>query len=257
MAGKRMFSKQVIDSDIFLDMPMSTQCLYFHLCMRADDDGFIDNPKKISRFIGASEDDLKLLLAKNFAIGFENGVIVIKHWRLHNTLKNDRYKPTIYQEEYKCLGINESKIYETNVNGTSLEPVWNQNGNADKNRLDKNRLDKNSKEEYIEVDKRPARTPKHKYGEYGHVLLKDDELEKLNSEYGEEETKEAIKYLDEYIEMKGTKYKSHYLALRKWVYEAVKERKPKKMTDEEFLRWAEEEDKKLELERNKSDLNED
>lgn len=249
MADKRMFSKKVIDSDIFLDMPMSTQCLYFHLCMRADDDGFVDNPKKITRLVGGSEDDLKILLMKNFIIGFENGVIVITHWRLHNWLRSDHYTPTIYQKEKEILELNDQKIYEPK----GQLP----NGRIEENRREEKRIEENSKEEYIEVDKRPARTPKHKYGEYGHVLLKDDELEKLNAEYGEEETKEAIRYLDEYIEMKGTKYKSHYLALRKWVYEAVKERKPKEMTTEEFLRWAEEEDRKRELERNISDTIED
>ena len=74
-------------------MPLSTQCLYFHLNMRADDDGFIGNPKRIARLIGSSEDDLKLLIVKKFVLTFENGVIVIKHWKMHNTLQNDRRTP--------------------------------------------------------------------------------------------------------------------------------------------------------------------
>ena len=80
MAEKRMFTQKIIDSDAFLDMPLSTQALYFHLNMRADDDGFVNNPKRIQRTIGASDDDLKLLVVKRFVIGFDNGVIVIKHW---------------------------------------------------------------------------------------------------------------------------------------------------------------------------------
>lgn len=103
MAERRMFAKTIIDSDAFLDMPLSTQALYFHLSMRADDDGFVNNPKKIQRMIGCSDDDLKLLIAKRFVLIFDSGVIVIKHWRLHNTLRKDRYKPTIYQEEFKKL----------------------------------------------------------------------------------------------------------------------------------------------------------
>lgn len=99
MAEKRMFSQKIIDSDAFLDMPLSTQSLYFHLNMRADDDGFINNPKKIQRMIGASDDDLRVLMAKRFVLSFDSGVIVIKHWRMHNTLQKDRYKPTQYQEE--------------------------------------------------------------------------------------------------------------------------------------------------------------
>lgn len=111
MAERRMFTQKIIDSDAFLDMPLSTQALYFHLNMRADDDGFINNPKRIQRTIGASEDDLKLLLAKRFVIGFQSGVLVIKHWRMHNTLRKDRYNPTQYQEELAMLDIKDNNAY--------------------------------------------------------------------------------------------------------------------------------------------------
>lgn len=111
MAERRMFAKTIIDSDAFLDMPLSAQSLYFHLAMRADDDGFVNNPKKIQRMIGAADDDLKLLIAKRFVLVFESGVIVIKHWRLHNTLRKDRYKPTIYQEEFKKLRLKDDGGY--------------------------------------------------------------------------------------------------------------------------------------------------
>lgn len=111
MAERRMFAKTIIDSDAFLDMPLSTQALYFHLSMRADDDGFINNPKKIQRVIGAAEDDLKVLIAKNFIIPFETGIVVIKHWRIHNYLRNDRYTETVYQEEKEQLMLKENKAY--------------------------------------------------------------------------------------------------------------------------------------------------
>lgn len=111
MAEKRMFTQKIIDSDAFLDMPLSTQALYFHLNMRADDDGFVNNPKKLQRYIGACDDDLKLLLAKRFVIGFASGVIVIKHWRMHNTLRKDRYSPTQYQEEFAMLDVKENRAY--------------------------------------------------------------------------------------------------------------------------------------------------
>ena len=94
MAERRMFTKKIIDSDAFLDMPLSTQALYFHLGMRADDEGFINSPKKIQRMIGATDDDMKLLLAKRFIIAFESGVVVIKHWKMHNYIQADRFKPT-------------------------------------------------------------------------------------------------------------------------------------------------------------------
>lgn len=175
MAKKRMFAQQIIDSDAFLDMPLSTQALYFHLSMRADDDGFVNNPKKIQRMIGASDDDCRLLITKRFVLVFENGVIVIKHWRLHNTLRKDRYTPTVYQDEFMSLELRSDGAYtekvrakrlpngcqmvanvETKKNGEILDvsekyneinEVTNgcQNGNQTKPqiRLDKNRLDKN------------------------------------------------------------------------------------------------------------------
>ena len=114
-AERRMFAKTIIDSDAFLDMPMSTQCLYFHLAMRADDDGFLNNPKKVQRMVGASDDDLKLLLAKNFLIVFESGVVVIKHWKIHNYIRNDRYKPTVYEDEKAMLKEKENGAYTLGI----------------------------------------------------------------------------------------------------------------------------------------------
>ena len=111
MAEKRMFAKQIVDSDAFLDMPLSAQALYFHLAMRADDDGFVNNPKKIQRMIGASDDDCRLLIMKRFVLAFESGVIVIKHWRIHNYIQKDRYKETAYQEEKSMLVVKDNKAY--------------------------------------------------------------------------------------------------------------------------------------------------
>lgn len=111
MAERRMFAKTIIDSDAFLDMPLSSQALYFHLSMRADDDGFINNPRKIQRMIGASDDDLKLLIAKRFLIIFESGVVVIKHWKIHNYIQSDRYKKTVYTDEKSMLGTKDNKSY--------------------------------------------------------------------------------------------------------------------------------------------------
>lgn len=127
MAERRMFTQKIIDSDAFLDMPMSTQALYFHLNMRADDDGFINNPKKVCRMIGASEDDIKLLIAKRFVLAFESGVIVIKHWRMHNLIRKDRYHGTQYQEEMSRLSLKENGAYTDN--GNQLATSWQPNGN--------------------------------------------------------------------------------------------------------------------------------
>ena len=183
MAEKRMFAKTIIDSDAFLDMPLSTQALYFHLSMRADDDGFINNPKRIVRMINANDDDLRVLITKRFVLVFDSGVIVIKHWRLHNTLRKDRYKPTIYQEEFKQLSLKKDGGYTDRLpsgcqmvtkrlpNGNQEDAVSEseekdeskeingldygcQSGNqvATQNRIDKNRLDKNTNKQLTHTE---------------------------------------------------------------------------------------------------------
>lgn len=116
MAERRMFAKLIIDSDNFLDMPLTAQALYFHLAMRADDDGFVNNPKKIKRMIGASDDDLRLLVAKQFIIPFDSGVVVIKHWQLHNYIRKDTYKETMYSDEKLQLETKSNGEYELNLN---------------------------------------------------------------------------------------------------------------------------------------------
>ena len=126
MAEKRMFTKSIIDSDAFLEMPLSAQALYFHLNMGADDDGFVNNPKRITDYVNASADDLKILLAKRFIIRFDSGVIVIKHWRMHNTLRSDRYRPTDYQDELALLCVKANKAYterESEGSDPNLPPV--------------------------------------------------------------------------------------------------------------------------------------
>lgn len=111
MAERRMFAKTIVTSDAFLDMPLSARCLYFTLGMFADDDGFVNAPKSIMRQIGASMDDLNILLAKRFVIGFESGIIVIKHWRINNYLRSDRYNETKYLEEKAMLSVDENGAY--------------------------------------------------------------------------------------------------------------------------------------------------
>ena len=196
VAEKRMFTKKITDSDAFLDMPMSTQCLYFHLNMNADDDGFVNNPKKIQRMIGASDDDVRILLSKSFILCFDNGVIVIKHWRMHNTLRKDRYKATTYQEEFNTLGLKENGTY-----------TWQPNGNqvATQYRLEENSLDKDSKD----------KNNKHKYGEYKNVLLSDEDMEKLKTEFPTD-YEERIERLSSYMASKGTSYKNHLATIRNW-----------------------------------------
>jgi len=138
MARKRMFDMEIVDTDLFLDMPQSTQNLYFHLGMRADDDGFVSNPKKIIKIIGANEDDLKLLFLKKFVIPFESGICVITHWKLNNYLRKDRYTETIYKEEKKLLVEDENGAYSLGIP--------NDNQLATQNRIEEKREEKKSKD---------------------------------------------------------------------------------------------------------------
>ena len=122
MAERRMFAKTIIDSDAFLDMPLSTQALYFHLAMRADDEGFVSNPKKIQKMIGASDDDSKLLILKRYILTFESGIVVIKHWKIHNYIQSDRFKETTYLEEKSMLCLDGKKAYTECIhNGYNLD----------------------------------------------------------------------------------------------------------------------------------------
>lgn len=158
MAQKRMFDKIITNDDNFLEMPNSTQALYFHLSMNADDDGFVNNWKSIMKITGTKEDDLKILISKSYLIPFDSGILVIKHWRINNYLRGDRYRPTQFQKEFNMLENHENKAYQ-------LKSEWSTIGiplvNPDKIRIDKNRIEKNKEEENsIEDTKMSLKTDK-------------------------------------------------------------------------------------------------
>lgn len=135
MAQRRMFSLQVIDTDLFIDMPATAQNLYFHLGMRADDDGFISNAKTLKRMVGASDDDLKVLCDKGFLIAFENGVVVITDWKINNQIRKDRYNPTRFQNELNHLRLENGRYIKLD---RPLKEVGNQmatNGKPDGNQM--------------------------------------------------------------------------------------------------------------------------
>lgn len=213
-----MFSLKIIDSDVFLDMPKSSQALYFHLSMRADDDGFISNPKKIMRMIGSSDDDIKILLAKRFLLSFDTGIVVIKHWRLHNYIAKDRYTETIYKEEKDKLFVKLNGAY-TDHDTLCIQDVDTGKVSEGKVSEGKDSLCEESKEE---SPINPAKSPKHKYGEYSHVLLTDEEHSRLLKEWGEKELLRMIKVLDEGMELKKYKYGNCNLAIRKWKTNEIK-----------------------------------
>ncbi len=119
MAERRMFAKTIIDSDAFIDMPISARLLYYDLAMRADDDGFVNAPKKIMKFVGASNDDMNILIGRKFVIAFDNGVVVIKHWRIHNYIRKDTYNETPYLEQKAMLELDEKNAYRLVQNNQS------------------------------------------------------------------------------------------------------------------------------------------
>lgn len=141
MAERRMMSKSIIKSDTFLDMPATTQNLYFHMLLDADDDGFINAPKSIMRMIGAKDDDMKVLTAKQFVIPFESGVVVIKDWKIHNYIQNDRYKPSTLPER-DLLNIQKDKTYTLKGDVSRMDTECIQTVSIGKDRLGKDRLGK-------------------------------------------------------------------------------------------------------------------
>jgi hypothetical protein len=209
MAERRIFTKKVTDDDNFMQLSASAQALYLHLSMAADDDGFC-NQVSISMFKAhASVDDLKVLLAKNYVIRFESGVIVIKHWRMHNTLRKDRYTPTSFQEELKQLGIKDNGSYTLGL-PSGCQVVAE--------RLPQDSIGKESIVEVsVEEDNAPTptATKKHKYGTYKNVLLTDDEYQKLQARFPND-YEAKIETFSEAMARKGYKYKSHYLAILDW-----------------------------------------
>ena len=224
MAERRMFAKTIIDSDAFLDMSVTARLLYYDLSMRADDDGFVNSPKKIMRMIGASEDDLRMLAARKFIIPFENGVVVIKHWRIHNYIRKDRYNETTYSEQKELLELDENGSYRLvdDQRSTNGLPVVDQRLTQD--RLGKVRLGKSS----LGEDK----PPRHKYGQYQNVLLTDEDLSKLQAEFPDDWQK-RIERLSEYIASTGKSYKNHLATIRNWA-SRDKEKQTKKYVGQDL-----------------------
>ena len=212
MAERRMFTKKVTDDDNFMALSSSAQALYLHLSMSADDDGFC-NQVSISMFKAhASIQDLQALLEKRYIYQFENGVIVIKHWRMANALRKDRYTPTAFQEELAHLDVKGNGAYTWLPSGCQVVAERLPQVSIGKDSIEKDSIEEVS--DSVESEPSPKKPVKHKYGEYNNVLLTDDELEKLKTEYSD--YKERIERLSSYVASTGKKYKSHYATIRNW-----------------------------------------
>ncbi|MBQ8357074.1 MAG: replisome organizer [Clostridia bacterium] len=205
MAERRMFAKTVIDSDAFIEMPLSAQALYFHLAMRADDDGFVNSPNRIRKDVGAAEDDMKLLVLKRFVIAFESGVIVIKHWKIHNYIQSDRYKPTVYTKEMALLTICENKAYTDCIHHVSTADT------QVRVRLELGKVNTHSNAY--------ARETKA-YGQFENVMLTEEEHDTFLKTVPD--GKERIEIFSCKLKAKGYQYENHYATLLLWCAEEKK-----------------------------------
>jgi len=196
VAEKRMFGKSVIETDSFLDLPLTTKAIYFLLGMEADDEGFV-SPKRVLRLYGGSGDDIKVLIAKNLVISFESGVVVITDWNENNYLDKNRIKPTRYEIEKSKLLLTSKRTYELNNGSTYVQPVESRVG---ENRVGESRIEK-----------------KLLFGELKNVKLKEEEYKKLVERFGEGETNEMIFELGTYMASKGKRYNSHYATILNWL----------------------------------------
>ena len=213
MAERRMFAKTIVLSDAFLDMPLSTRCLYFTLGMFADDDGFVNNPKSIMRQVGASIDDLNLLIVKKFVLSFDSGVIVIKHWRIHNYIQKDRYKETKYLEEKSQITTDEKGAYKQCIQDVSILDT--------QVRLGKDRLGKDRVVEVSEDVDNTDNTFELMGGTLGKgvVLLTSTQNEELLEKLGFDAYNHYIEKLATFIIEKGAKVSNHYATILKWARE--------------------------------------
>lgn len=210
MAEKRMFSNKIIDSDAFIDMPLSTQALYFHLHMRADDDGFLNNAQRIMRMIGANKNDYDLLIAKSFIIQFPDGICVIKHWRIHNYIRKDRYRATQYTEEKAMLSVKENGSYTLVQNEPVGIPSDNQSVDErvtqisiDQNSIDLDNINNVQKEDFAPDESKEKKVNKQEIEAFFERIWKlypnkkgkqrvSDKQKRILFEIGEEEIGRAI-----------------------------------------------------------------
>ena len=217
-----MFNIDIVGSDAFLDMAHESQALYLQLSMRADDDGFIGNPKTVVRIAGVSNAAFEELLQKRFILQFQSGVVVVKHWKINNEIKKDRYAPTVYTDEFQMLSTKENEAYtERSLNVSTLDTERRQ----DVSTLDTQySIDKNSK------DKDSIVLCKHAHGFFSNVFLTDEEMQKLSSEIPNLD--DYIERLSNYLANNKKEYKSHCATIRNWYRRDVDKTAPS-TTDED------------------------
>ncbi len=218
MAERRMFSKTIIGSDSFLDMPLSAQAFYLHLSVQADDDGFVNNPKTIQRMIGASDEDFKILVDRRFLLTFETGVACIRHWKCHNYIPKDRYRKTVYRDEKDRLMLDETNLYRFAEDGEEQEKKTDKENPCIQSvyKMDtQDSIGKDSinKDSIGEKGGMGGKEVSHKYGEFRNVLLSESELQKLKEEFPVDWLY-RIENLSSHTASTGKRYKNHLATIR-------------------------------------------
>lgn len=237
MASRRMFHADIVESDSFLGMSFEAQLLYFHLCMYADEDGFINSPRRITRSIGVQEDSLQTLIDKRFLLEFPDGVLVVKHWRMANTLKNDRVQPPRYPELAAIIYLKTNNTYTLNANeggktlladklekmeakGNKINSKWNPNGNlAEQSKAENSRTEHIAEAEALDsaaaAADRQLRLFNGTLGK-GVVLLSNDQIASLLEKLDVDAFDYYVERLADYIISKEAKPKNHYQTILKW-----------------------------------------
>ena len=218
MARRRMFSQAIIDSDAFLDMPATSQLLYFHLSMRADDDGFINKPKSVMRACGGCNDDMNLLIAKKFIIPFESGIVVIKHWRIHNLIAKDRYTETNYKEEKALLQLDEKNAYTLciqNVNKMETQ-VRVGKGSIGKDSIGEDRVVPVNTETGEIINTPVENAANDRYGMHRLVILTEKQVTELIDTIGISNFDVYVEKLDAFIHKKKANITDHFGTILKW-----------------------------------------
>ncbi len=233
MAERRMFAKTVIESDRFADLPLRAQALYFHLGLRADDDGFLQNVKQIERLTGTEETELEALVEAGFVLRFESGAVVLRHWRQHNYIRKDAYTGTKCKKEMAELALDGNKCYVLKAEAPDGEsffcPTLSTQVREGKDRVDKDRVGEDrigkdrvgeDREEQVSVGEGEDSVQKHPHGEYNNVMLTKEEYEKLQAEFADFAGR--IQRLSDYMASKGVTYQNHYATIRAWAREDAK-----------------------------------
>lgn len=255
MADKRMFAKTIVDSDTFLEMPISARLLYYDLGMRADDDGFVDSPKKIMRMIGATNDDMNILITRKFIIPFDSGIVVIRHWRINNYLRSDRYTESIHLDEKSILAMDDNKSYLTQNEAISRGiPLGIPVVGTEKKRIEEKRKDNNSsnekKKHQIEVEnlfdslwkiyvRKEGKSQVNQKSKEEIFNIGFDRMEKCITKYAQSKKGCDKKYLLMGSTFFNGRYKD-YLEEGKVTEEPETVEEEKEMTDEEWVEYVKE-----------------